>query len=259
VLGASLALAAALLLSACSKGSDGSTTKSQQVRSGLANLSSYKCSMKISGDGGPLSDLDSLFAPPNASGTPVATRTQENIGFDATVVYVKPDKSVVSVQLGNDIFSQTTIGRQQWVTLGGLSTGPNTVSQQSPSDLSLCSAFWDDGFAGAASSFTCTGRPEKVNGISTLKCSITKESFEQMRQALGGVLSASESGIKDLSRFTMDIWVADGSGKVPGGLPVRFQADMAGTDDSNKSFSLKISMDVSNINDSKLTVAAPKQ
>jgi hypothetical protein len=255
-LAAGLLLAITLLAAACSGGGSDKETRTQQVKAGLGNLASYKCTIKISGSGGPLSDLDALFSPPTGTATP--ERSQQGLGFDATVIYVKPDKSQVTIRLGNDSFSQTTVGKQQWAMLGGLTVGPNSVGTQSPSDLSLCTAFWDDGFADAATSFQCTGKTEKVNGLPTLKCSIDKAAFDQIKQALGGVLGDTESGIRDLSRFVMDIWVTDGSGKIPGGLPVRFQADMAGKDTSNKDFALKINMDLSNINDSKLSVSAPK-
>jgi hypothetical protein len=255
---------AALLLAACSKGSDKSKNPppTQQVKAGLADLNSYKCSLKISGNGGPLTDLQSLFPAP--SGTPGPTpATSAVIGFEATISYVKPDKSQMTIKLGNETFSQTTIGRAQWASLGGLTVGPNTISAQSASDLSLCNAFWDEGFAGAANSFLCGGantKVEKINGRNTLKCTIDKAGFDQIKAALGGVLNDPDAGIRDLSRFTMDIWVTDGSGtgKVPGGLPVRFQADMAGKDTLNKDFSLKVTMDVTSMNGSDVSVTAPK-
>jgi hypothetical protein len=56
----------------------------------------------------------------------------------------------------------------------------------------------------------------------------------------------------------MELWVTDGSGSVPGGLPVRFTADMAGKDLTNRDFAMKIAMDLTNINDKKVSVSAPK-
>jgi hypothetical protein len=262
---ASLA-AFALVLAGCSKGGD-DKPKSQQVRAGLSDLSSYKCNLKISGSGGPLTELESAFAvspaaTPAAGPSPTPARAQE-VGFEANVTYVKPDKSTVTLKLGNETFSQTTIGKQQWSTLGGITVGPNNVpSQPTASDLSVCSAFWDDGFADAAKSFQCgggdDGKVEKVNGRDTLRCTIDKATFDQIKAALGGILSDPDSGIRDLSRFSMDIWVTDGGGNAPGGLPVRFTADMAGKDLSNRDFAMKIAMDLSSINDKKVAVSPPK-
>ncbi|HEY7268731.1 MAG TPA: hypothetical protein VH951_02775 [Dehalococcoidia bacterium] len=256
---------AMMLAAACSGGgTKSSSTPTQQVKAGLADLNSYKCDLKISGSGGPLADLQTLFPPPSGSPTPAPSSANQDVGFEATISYVKPDKSQMTIKIGNESFSQTTIGRAQWASLGGLTVGPNTISAQSASDLSLCNAFWDEGFAGAtASSFLCGGantKPYKINGRTTLKCTIDKAGFDQIKAALGGVLNDPDAGIRDLTRFTMDIWVTDGSGtgKVPGGLPVRFQADMAGKDASNKDFNMKIGMDVTSMNSSEVSVTAPK-
>jgi hypothetical protein len=246
----------ALALAGCGKGG-GNSEKTQQVRAGLSDLTSYKCTLKIEGNGGPLADLENLFSPPSTSGTPVARAGSGTVGFEATVTYIKPDKSQMTVKAGNDSFSQTTIGKQQWATLGGLTVGPNSVGTQSANDLSLCNSFWDGGFADATNSFQCTSKPEKVNGRDTLKCTIDKASFDQIRAALGGVLNDTESGIRDLTKFQLALWVTDGAGGVPGGLPVRFQADMGGKDTSNKDFAMTINMNLTNLNDKKLAVTAP--
>ena len=223
-----------------------------QVRSGLGDLSSYKCTLKIVGQGGPLSELEALYSSStNSSGG-------QTVSFDASVTYVRPDKAQLTLKLGSETFGQTTIGRQQWSTLGSLTVGPNAVGALSPAELSLCASFWDDGFASGASAFQCSGNRESVNGLQTRKCSIDRGTFDQVRQFLGGVLSDSESGIKDLSRFEMELWVSEGSNSIAGGLPVRLRADMAGKDASSRDFSMKIEMDVTNINDSSLKVTAPR-
>ncbi len=228
------------------------TNGAAPVRAGLADLTSYKCTLRIEGNGGPLADLESLLSPTGA--TPGA----QAVSFEGNVTFVKPDKAQVSIKLGGETFGQTTIGRQQWSTLGGLTVGPNAVGPQTPSDLSVCASFWDDGFAESASSFQCTGSRESVNGQQTRKCSIDKNTFDQVRQLVGGVLGDPDSGIKDLTRFQMELWVTEGTNSVPAGLPARFRADMAGKDMSNRDFAIKIDLDVTNINDSGLSVAAPK-
>ena len=85
-----------------------------------------------------------------------------------------------------------------------------------------------------------------------------RATFDQVRQFLGGVLSDPESGIGDLSRFEMQLWVTEGTNSLAGGLPVRLRADMAGKDASGRDFTVKIEMDVTNINDGGLNVIAPR-
>jgi len=223
-----------------------------QVRPGLGDLTSYKCTLKLDGSGGPLAELEALFSPSGGSAGGQA------VSLDAAVTYVKPDKSLLTMKLGSETFGQITIGRQQWSTLGGLTVGPNAVGPLTPADLSLCASFWDEGFAQGAGSFQCGGGRESINGQQTRKCSIDKSTFDQVRQFSGGILSDPEAGIRDLSRFQMELWVTEGTNSVPAGLPVRLRADMAGKDATNRDFSMKIEMDVTNLNDSGLSVSAPR-
>jgi hypothetical protein len=255
-------IAAVVALAACSGGGGGTNaSKTQQVRAGLSDLTSYRCALTIQGSGSALADLEAALSP-QAPGTPPAVgptaTAAQTVGFEATVVYVKPDKAQLSIKIGDQAYGQTTIGKQQWSSLGSLTVGPNAVPAQTPSDLSLCAAFWDGGFADSAADFQCSGKPQNVNGQESLKCAIDSATFDQIKQALGGIVSDAESGIRELSRFQMELWVTDGSGNVPGGLPVRFQADMAGKDSANKDFAMKINMDLTRINDKGLKVEPPK-
>jgi hypothetical protein len=236
--------------SSSSGGGEGNTT---EVRAGLADLTSYKCTIRIAGSGGPLSDLSALITP--ASGTPAAG---EEAAFEASVTYVKPDKSQMTLKLGDETLVQTTIGQQQWSAIGGFTVGPNAVGAQTATDLSLCASFWDEGFASAGNSFQCSGDRESVNGQQTRKCNIDASTFSQIRQLLGGVLNDPENGISDVTRFQMELWVTVGSARVPSGLPMRFRADMAGRDTANRDFFLKIDLDITNVNDSGLKVEAPR-
>jgi hypothetical protein len=255
-------IAAVVALAACSGGGDSSNgSKTQQVKAGLSDLNSYRCSLTIQGSGSALAELAAALSPqapatPPAPGpTPAAAQP---LGFEATVVYVKPDRAQLSIKIGDQTYGQTTIGKQQWSSLGSLTVGPNAVPTQTPNDLSLCAAFWDGGFADSAADFQCSGKPQNINGQESLKCAIDSATFDQIKQALGGIVSDAESGIRDLARFQMELWVTDGSGNVPGGLPVRFQADMAGKDSANKDFAMKINMEVTRINDKNLKVEPPR-
>jgi hypothetical protein len=228
----------------------GTPSGTTQVRAGLAELNAYKCSLKLEGQGGPLTELQQIYSSSGSAAGPIV--------FEALVTYVKPDKSQLTLKLGEETFVQTTIARQQWTTIGTLTLGPNAVAAQSHSELSMCASFWDEGFASGASAFQCTGGRESLNGVQTRKCAIDRATFDQVRQFLGGVLSDPESGIGDLSRFEMQLWVTEGTNSLAGGLPVRLRADMAGKDASSRDFTVKIEMDVTNINDSGLNVTAPR-
>jgi hypothetical protein len=132
------------------------------------------------------------------------------------------------------------------------------VGPQTAGDLSLCAAFWDEGFAESGNAFQCSGDRESLNGQQTRKCSIDRQTFDQIKQFLGGVLSDPDSQIRELTRFQMEMWVTAGTNSIPEGLPVRFRTDMAGKDASGRDFSMKVDLDVTNINDSGLSVSAPR-
>ena len=201
----------------------------------LQDLDSYRYKVKLEGSGGPLTDLSAgLGSIPGAS-------AGDDVSMEVTGAYVKPDRAEMTISVGGISVALTSIGQQEWVSIGGLVQGPMPISSAAAGDISIAVAFWDDGFLNSAGNFVCTGDRENVNGVSTRKCSIDKETFDQLRQ-LGGVFGDEESGIRDLTTFALELWVADA------GYAVRVRAEMAGKDTGDNDFSLKVELDVTDVN-----------
>jgi hypothetical protein len=161
--------------------------------------------------------------------------------------YVKPDKGEQRISFAGLVFSQTTIGRQQWVSFGGLTQGPTTLaSAPSVSDLSFAADLWDES---PFVEFNCTGNRETVNGVSARKCSIDRATFDRLQQLGGGAFVDDE--IKEVTSLSFDLWTSDTR------HPIRMRMDIAGIDLSNANFRFKIDMDITDIN-SNITINPPR-
>ena len=227
-----------------------SSNNSANVKtSGLSDLSSYRYTLKIEGTGagGPLADIrDGLGSVPGQT-TPKAN---EAVTFNVDGAFVKPDKAQWKNKVGSFEVAQTVIGKQEWVTFGGQTQGPQPASSLDPSDLSLAAAMWDQSnLAGdVAGKMTCGGK-ETVNGVSTTKCSLDRTALASLPKDLEGFFEDVE--VKDLTAFNMNLWLADQ------GYPVKLDVDMAGKDSSQRDYKLKMQMDLTDINKS-IDIAPPK-
>ncbi len=200
----------------------------------LADLKSYRYNLKMSGHGGPLADLQSSFGSVGA----------QDISLEVDGSYVNPDKGQMTMAISGIKIARTIIGKQEWSTFNGTTTGPTAAASLDPEDLSLAVAFWDEGFLDSAQNFQCSGTKETVNGVATRRCSIDKQTFEQINGLGGGNLVAG-SNFKDLSAFTFDAWLAEDSG-----YPARFRAQMAGKDNDDQDFNFNVALDVTDANKS---------
>jgi len=228
---------------AASQTSTGSSTPASSGASSLstagsklADLDSYRYNLKMSGQGGPLTQLSSSLGGLSGAGTPT-----QNVTFEVDGAYVKPDKAQMTMSIGTLKITRTVIGKQEWSGFGGINTGPTTATSTAPEELSLAVAFWDEGFLASAKDFKCSGNQETVNGIQTRKCSIDKETFQKLSNLGGGLISGSS--FKELSSFAFDAWLAERKG-----YPVRFRAEMKGKDTDSKDFNFNVSLDLTDIN-----------
>ena len=221
-------------------------TSAQGSGGKLADLNSYKVNLKIEGTGGPLSDVASAFGSLPGSTGPAS----QNLVMEVTGAYVKPDKSQQSLKLGNFTIDFTTIGRQQWTTVLGIKTGPDTASR-STEDYSFAASIWDDGLLDSFSAFSCSGN-ETINGIQTKKCGVDSKTLSALVDAFGGLTGDPSSGIKSISSGSMQAWLAQN-----GNYPVRISFDLKGQGSDNKDFSLKMNMDVTDVN-SSIVIEPPK-
>lgn len=209
----------------------------------LSSLDSYRYTLKMegTGTGGPLADLrDSMGSIPGGS-TPKAN---EAVSFKVDGAFVKPDKATWKINLGSFEVAQTVIGKQEWVTFGGQTMGPQPASSLDPNDLSLAAAMWDQSNLpeDVSSKMSCASGKENVNGVSARKCDIDKAALSSMQKDLQGFFE--DVSLKDLSAFNMSLWLADQ------GYPVKLNVEMAGKDSSSRDYGLKMQMDLTDVNKS---------
>jgi hypothetical protein len=228
--------------SSSSGSSSGSSSSGNVKTAQLSSLDSYRYSLKMEGTGagGPLADIrDGLGSVPGGT-TP---RANEAVTFNVDGAYVKPDKAQWKIKVGSFEVAQTVIGKQEWVSFGGQTMGPQPASSLDPSDLSLAAAMWDDSNLpdDVASKMKCESGKETVNGVSARKCSIDKSAMSSVPNLEGFF---EDVNLKDLSAFNMNIWLADQ------GYPVKLNVDMAGQDQSKRDYALKVQMDLTDVNKS---------
>jgi len=235
--------------STATSGGSSSSSSGSVKPAALSSLSSYRYTLKMegTGTGGPLADLrDGLGSVPGGT----APKANEAVTFNADGAFVKPDKATWKINVGSFEVAQTVIGKQEWVTFGGQTMGPQPASSLDPNDLSLAAAMWDqsnlpDDISGKMS---CAGGTEKVNGVSARKCDIDKAALSSMQTDLQGFFE--DVSLKDLSAFNMSLWLADQ------GYPVKLSVDMAGKDASAQDYALKMQMDLTDVNKS-IDIKAP--
>lgn len=165
-----------------------------------------------------------------------------------TGTYVRPDKAILTVKTPQGEVTQTIIGQEIWRTIGTQINGPLAVAPQSQAELTFIAAIWDRTDFG--NGINC-GAKEEVNGVSARKCSIDKATYQKTGEPFGGLISAST--IRDPSTFSWDIWLADN-----GNYPVRMRANLAGKDIAAEDYSVRLELDMTNVNDKSIQVNRPQ-
>jgi len=226
-----------------SSGTPGSNGSGSVKTAALSSLDSYRYTLKMegTGTGGPLADLrDSMASIPGGS-TPKAN---EAVSFNVDGAFVKPEKATWKIKLGSFEVAQTVIGKQEWVTFGGQTMGPQPASSLDPTDLSLAAAMWDQSNLpdDVTNKMNCATGKESVNGVSARKCDVDKAALSSMTKDLQGFFE--DVSLKDLSAFNMSLWLADQ------GYPVKLNVEMAGKDSSSRDYGLKMQMDLTDVNKS---------
>ena len=233
-----------------SSSSSGNSSSANVKTAPLSGLESYRYTLKMegTGTGGPLADIrDSLGSVPG--GTPA--RANDAVTFNIDGAYVKPDKAQWKIKVGAFEVAQTVIGKQEWVTFGGQTQGPQPATSLDPNDLSLAAAMWDQSNLpeDVSGKMSCASGKETVNGVSARKCDLDKAALSSMQKDLEGFFE--DVSLKDLNAFNMSLWLADQ------GYPVKMNVDIAGKDSSARDYALKMQMDLTDINKS-IDIKAPK-
>jgi hypothetical protein len=221
-------------------GAPTTTTPSSGAFTRLQDLNSYKYTLRLESTG--LPEIANAFAGVAGSG--------ENILLEASGSYVKPDRSQQTWKLGTLTIGVVTIGRQQWLSLGGATYAAPTTAARDTSDYSLAATFWDESLIDSATNLGCTSTIETVNGVRARRCSIDSPLLtEGILRALSGT-GASSLGQTTTSRI--NTWIAE-----QGGYLVRLALDVVGRRTTGQSFSLKIEINVTDVN-TPITINPPR-
>jgi hypothetical protein len=213
------------------------------TNSGIANLNSYKYSLKMSGTGGLVGDITSGLGGVGGS-TPAS-----GVVLEVSGAYIKPDKAQTSIKVAGFETSTTVIGNQQWSSFGGMVQGPTPATASDVEDANFLLGFWEgEDITDNIKDFKCGGK-ENVNGVSAVKCTADKALIDKMAREDPSILSDLDAS--SLSNANIDLWLADA------GYPVRMRMDVAGKDLANKDFSFKVEMDVTEVN-GNFQITAPR-
>jgi hypothetical protein len=219
--------------SATSRSSSSSSTLSGR----LPDLNSYKYAFKLEGTAGLIAEISDSTLPSSINpNTGTAT-------FEAKGSYIKPDKGEATLSFAGTSVTRVVIGRQQWTTIGGVTQGPAQISSTNDETYSFVASFWDSSATEALKDFTCGSGRENVNGVSTRKCTAEKSTIQRLNQE-GKLFTTGQLDLKEFSNGSAEIWVAEGD-KV-----IRFRANIAGKDSSNRNVVFKMEVDISDINGS---------
>ncbi len=214
----------------------------------LGSLNSYRYTLRIEGAGGPFTALVGQVG--GLTGTPSPGGSQQVV-MEVKGAFVKPDRAQETISIGGLTVTSTTIGGQQWSTLGTIISGPKTKTP-SPNELSFVGPLWDDSFINLVSTFGCSTTLEQVNGVKARKCGFDRATFDQIKDFVNASLGAN-ADYKSFSTFAIEAWLAD-----PDGYPVRFSVDLAGKDSKDLDFQMKLTFDITDVNSSSIKIDPPR-
>lgn len=210
----------------------------------LPDLNSYRYSMRMEGTPGVIAEI---------VGRPVPSGVNPNTGtlvMEIKGAYVKPDRGTSTTSYGGTQLESVTIGRQQWRNVGGQFQAPTNLSSPDEEDYSFVASFWDNSADDFLKDFSCGSSRETVNGVSTRKCTADRATIDRLNRE-GKLFSAGGLDVPQFSSASAEIWTTD-DGRV-----IRFRSNMAGKERSNREVTLKIEVDITEINAS-ITINPPR-
>ncbi len=210
----------------------------------LPDLTSYRYSFRIEGTAGLIAELSRSSLPPGVN------PNTGTLVFEAKGAYLKPDRGEVTVTFGSANVTIVAIGRQQWTRVDGVLAAPRQLTSPGEDDYSYIADFWDTSASEALKDFSCSSSRETVNGVSTRKCTADRATVERLNRE-GKLFTTGVLDLKQYTAGTAELWVADGD-KV-----IRFRANLAGKDSSNRDVAFKMEVDISDIN-ARFTIDPPR-
>lgn len=160
----------------------------------------------------------------------------------ASGAFVAPDQSDVKMTMFGQEFSYVQIGDKAWLKTGNTwkAVDPEETSMGFGTEDLLSDLIPAEVLRGAKTS------REKVNGVETVRYSFDKKALEALAAQLG-----ETADLSDVDTANLDIWLnADN-------IPVKLSVVVSGQDEDGQKMSVKIDMNITNINDGSIRIKPP--
>jgi hypothetical protein len=157
---------------------------------------------------------------------------------------VAPDQMEVKMTFAGQEMAVVQIGNDAWMKMGP--TWQKTTAAAAGLDFGSPADLFSDFLPEAALSGAKTSQ-ENVNGVRTTRYSFDKKALEKLALETG----EAATGLEELTDAKMDIWINGDS------IPVKVVMDMAGKDESGQQMSVKLEMNVRDINSDSVKIRPP--
>ena len=158
--------------------------------------------------------------------------------------YVAPDQMEVKMSMAGQEMGMVQIGKDAWVKFGPTwqktTAATSGLDFSSPTDL-ITDFLPQQALAGAKTS------QETVNGVRTTRYSFDKKALEKLAAEMG----ESATGLQELTDAKLDVWLTADN------IPVKILMDFAGKDESGQKMSMKLELNVRDLNSDSVKIKAP--
>jgi hypothetical protein len=157
--------------------------------------------------------------------------------------FVAPDQAQLTMTLAGEEVGMVQIGKDAWVKFGP--TWEKTDATDLGLDFSSPTDLFEDFLPAEILSGAKTSR-EKVNGVDTTRYSFDKAAIEGLLEETG-----ETEGLGELTSANLDVWLSADN------VPVKLVMNMTGKDESNQSMSVKLELNVRDINSDSIRIRPP--
>jgi hypothetical protein len=157
--------------------------------------------------------------------------------------FIAPDKIDVKMTMAGEEMAFIQIGDKAWMKEGGVwqvteAEDFDSVLSATPADL--FDLLPDQILNGAKTS------SERVNGVQATRYSFDRKALEDIAKSFG-----EDADFKDVTEANIDVWLTQEQ------IPVKVSVNMGGKDDSGQSMSIRMELNVRDINSGSIQIRPP--